>query len=472
MGMEMSNEEMSTNVVTTELNSVTFSICHYLVNAQFSSIPEQVREIVKIHILDSIACMVGGSTLIPSQIAFNLIQSMGGKAEATVLGTNRKLPLLLSCYLNSFFANALDFDDTEFGHPGATIIPPALSIGEKMHVDGRKLILAILLGYEISLRIVSAIKPSQERWRKVAASSTPQIFGSVTVASKLLDLDVDKTRVAFGLAGSNAPVPAIRKFGTRDGGSISWLKNNYGFSSFGGVLAAQLASEGFIGPQTILDGERGFWIMAGSDQCNFNEMINDLGIDYRIKRVSFKPYTCCRFFHAAIDGVCQIISEFRLDINQINKIQITSVSQLLTFMNYKPTDPIDIQFSLPFSIALSALNIAPGYSWFRPENLADSRIINLAQRVSLAIDEMAESLAMQGKPYETIVTIVSDSKTYQKRIGPPLGHPTNPLNIDSLLTKFHSLVDPILGEVKATNIYYKISKLETCHDISNLFSDT
>lgn len=452
--------------------AVTAQLCEYVVEAGYEAVPDDVRELAKLCVLDSVACMVGGSTLAPSRIASDLFAEMGGVPEATIFGTDRRLPVLHAAYLNSASANALDFDDTASGHPGATVIPPALAIAEKQRSSGRQLLLAIVLGYEVGLRVVSAIQPSPERWRQVSSSATPQTFGAVTVASKLLGLTRDQTQIAFGLAGSSAPVPSIRKFGTRDGGPISWLKNNYGASSWSGVLAGQLAARDFIGPKTILDGAHGFWIMAGSDECDFDEFTTGLGDEYRIREVSFKPYSCCRYFHAAADAVRLICSEAQLDVDEIREIRVASIAHLTTFTNSRPLNPFDIEFSLPYALALTALGVPPGYVWLSSETLNDPQVAALARKVHVVVDSDAEQRFAVGRPYETTVTISTESEQFEKRIGVALGHPRNPLTPDALHTKFHALVDPVWGEARASALLEGIAQLETCEDVSALFRET
>jgi 2-methylcitrate dehydratase PrpD len=457
---------------TGEDASATSTLCQYLVDATYESLPQDVRKLAKLCILDSIGCAVGGSTLARSHILLATFQAMRGNDDAVVLGTDQRLPVLHAAYLNSHFANALDFDDTQLGHPGATVIPSALAVGQHLKVTGEEFILATVLGYEVGLRVGSAIKPSVERWRQVAASSTHQTMGAVAVACKLMGLSLEQTVMAMGLSGANAPVPAIRKFGTLDGGNISWLKNNYAAATWAGILGAQLAEQGFVGPGSILDGDRGFWIMAGSDRCDFDKFTSGLGSEFQIRQVSFKPYPCCRYLHPAIDGVRAICVEQSLDPRQIRRIEIGSVSHVRTFMNRRPLEPLDGQFSLPYAVAMAAIGIPPGYDWYSSITFANPIVTDLADKVHFAVDPGAEALFAQGSPFQTVVKISTDSATYQQRVDQPLGHPRNPLSLDALQGKFHSLVDPVWGKSRATLILERISHLEECSDISALLAES
>ncbi len=85
------------------------------------------------------------------------------------------------------------------------------------------------------------------------------------------------------------------------------VKNNYGYMADIGVRGALGAKLGYTEPRDILDGDTGFWRMAGFDGCDFNHMIERLGHDYRILQVGFKPYSCCWNLHSPIDATLKIM---------------------------------------------------------------------------------------------------------------------------------------------------------------------
>jgi len=55
--------------------------------------------------------------------------------------------------INGIYAHSLDFDDTHRRaslHPGTTVIPTALALGESTGADGKTLTTAIVAGYDIT----------------------------------------------------------------------------------------------------------------------------------------------------------------------------------------------------------------------------------------------------------------------------------------------------------------------------------
>lgn len=189
--------------------SQTKALAEYIVEAKFDDFPGEVIQKAKRCVLDSIACALGGCTSNAGKIVMDLVRHLGGGPESTLIGNGFKVACTYAAFANSYANNALDFDDTlkdPLGHLGCTVVPTAIAVGESRNVSGKDLITSIILGYEVSSRIGSAIWPSKKRFERVWPFSY-QVFGSVTSASKLLSLDTDEILNAFGIAGAAAPVP-------------------------------------------------------------------------------------------------------------------------------------------------------------------------------------------------------------------------------------------------------------------------
>jgi 2-methylcitrate dehydratase PrpD len=391
-----------------------------------------------------------------------LYAEMGGRAESTLLPIGPRVPTLNAVSANGYVTNILDFDDTLNGHPGACVIPTALALGERLGASGADVLQAIVLGYEVETRIGDALRPSPERWRQVSGSATFLAFGSAAAAASLLQFDADRTASALGLAGASAPVPYIRKFGFTESEPLSWAKNNYGWAAASGLFGALLVERGFVGSRTILDGPRGFWVMAGSDRCDWLVLTADLGKDYRICRASFKPYSCCRYLHGILDAFAQAAGGLRPD--EIDKVETQGFYHIAHFMDTSPRSMFDAQFSVPFAVAAVGHGIPPGFPWFSPETLANPSLLSLAQRVTFEPNSAYDGPTAYGGQ----VTVRSGKHTRTAAVPYPRGHPSNPLSEEELVAKFHSLVDPVLGMDRALELLDAIERVETLADIRTL----
>lgn len=420
-------------------------------------------------VIEAVGCALGARVLEQGRMYNDFAQEHGGRQEATILGTSTRTSAAMAAWANAGLINALDFDDTLLGHPGSTAVGPALALAEVQHVSGRDLLTALAVGYEVSLRVSEAVRASVGRWRQVAASSTAQTLGAAAVSAKLLELDERATSTAYGLAASMAPIPSTRKFGTQDGGRISWTKNQYPAAAEAGVRGAQLAARGAVGPETILDGETGFWVMAGSDRFDPSALTAGLGLDWRFHNVAFKPYPCCRFFHASIDALQALIDVEHVRPDDITTIRVTSISHLQTFLNRRPITPYDAEFSLPHALALTALGVRPGLAWFDGVHLVDPSVHALMDAVEVKVSPEAEDAFKEHQPYRTKVELVMRNASHREAfIDIPLGHPASPMSNLELDEKFLHLAGSVIGTARAEQALEILNQLPDVDDVARL----
>ena len=150
---------------------------------------------------------------IPTPLAERIV------GDCLILHSGKQGKLLEAVFLNSQAANMLDFDDahTNLGHPGATIVPPALAIAQKYGKSREELIEAVVAGYEFNIRWARAVFDYEGKMAGPWSISLLQAYGSYVTAAKLLDLD--ETQVARGLyfAAAGMPLPVAMKTGIMPG---------------------------------------------------------------------------------------------------------------------------------------------------------------------------------------------------------------------------------------------------------------
>ena len=117
--------------------------------------------------------------------------------------------------VNGTLGHLLDFDDFAPSHPTASILPVALALGEKLHSSGKEMILAQIMGYECFNRLYQAAREYELVLRRKGVHPTT-LWGTcaaAVVAAKMLGFDVEKTRMALGLAATQA-TGLMENFGT------------------------------------------------------------------------------------------------------------------------------------------------------------------------------------------------------------------------------------------------------------------
>jgi 2-methylcitrate dehydratase PrpD len=449
--------------------TISEKLSKYIVSTGYEDIPERVVKKAKQIILDSICCMIGGSQTQVGQICARTMIQLGGNPESTLIGHGTKICSTNAVFANSMMANVLDFDDTFpwAGHPGATVIPPALSMGEKMCANGKAILTAVILSYEICGRVGIAIRPSPEGLKKIWGYGTWQTFGATVAAGKLLGLTETEFSHALGIAGCNAPLPSLYKSALGESGN-TMVKNNYGLASQVGVLSALLAHEGFEGPFDIFEGDRGFWRMAGSDQCKFEALTEKLHEDFKTEQIAFKPYPSVRWNHSAIDGVLKIVNDAKIKSGDVEEIEIRSF-ELVThhpFNITEPKDPHEAAFSTPFDIAVAVAKIPPGPEWYMEKQLKDSQILKLAKKVHLIEDPEANELYPEKQLSK--VKVKTKERSIETRVEYPKGELQNPMSQGELEDKFRNVSHSYMKGHKIEGILELIGRFEKLEDINKV----
>src|SRR5881409_978526 len=108
-------------------------------------------------------------------------------------------------------------------------------------------------------------------------------------AGKLYRLTEDELVRAFGICGSQTA--GIIEY-LADG---TWTKRLHpGWSAHAGIIAALLDQSGFTGPESVFEGEHGFYrAFAGDVQPErLDELLASLGRVWELEQLTFKPYPC------------------------------------------------------------------------------------------------------------------------------------------------------------------------------------
>jgi len=161
---------------------VTERLARYMVAARDQELPEQVLRECKHRILDTLGAMVSGSRMNPGVMALKYVRTLGGNAQASVVGSDFRTTAVNAALANAMCAHADETDDFEpvtKAHPGSSVIPAALAVGEREHRSGQEFIRAVALGYDLTCRLLIALGPDLVRGSHRSAEGTSSTFGAL-----------------------------------------------------------------------------------------------------------------------------------------------------------------------------------------------------------------------------------------------------------------------------------------------------
>jgi 2-methylcitrate dehydratase PrpD len=363
----------------------TAALAEFIHATEFPDMPGEVIGRATACLLDWVGSAIAGIGCPSARIVSDLVGDMGGRPAATLIGSRQAVPPVAAALYNGTVSAAMEIDDVHEDaslHPGIGVIPAALAVAEHAGSSGKDLLAAIVLGYDISVRVARAAGPTHYHfWH---TSGTCNTFGAAAAAAKLLRLDQQAIRMALGLAGTQA---AGLWESLNDTATMAKHLHS-GKAASNGVLAALLARAGYEGSETILEGEKGFLASASqATEEDLDRLTGRLGEPFLITRNFFKRHACCRAAFEGIEGVGQILAAQGLRPEDVAKITVT-MKPSRNWLVAK-TDPADIyqaKFSLAYCIAVRALHGDSGIFQFTQENLRDAAIRGFMQKVGLVDD--------------------------------------------------------------------------------------
>ena len=373
--------------------SNTRTLATYAVSGSFDDLSDEVVAHTKTAILNILGAALGGAETQIGQHHLNLARATGGGlAQATLIGQGGQVSAAMAAYANASLAFALDYEDVVCYciHAGPVTIPAALAIGELHGASGRDFLIAVERGYEIGTRIGLAMQPSAQRGAQVWGQQyTP--FAPCIAVGRLLGLDAERMDTAMGITGTYAPVPSAYKyFGTvAETRPMREAKLGWGWMSLGGTFGAQSAAEGFRGGHGILDGEEGFWIMAGSDQCDHAIMTQDLGNTHYILETEFKVHPSIAWNHPPHVALKKMMQAENFAADDVEQLTATGLGAE-RIADFNPVGAVDAMFSLPYTIATTLLGDPLLPAMYDDKRIHSDDIRVLLKRIDVRADPQAD----------------------------------------------------------------------------------
>jgi 2-methylcitrate dehydratase PrpD len=434
----------------------TIRLAEYATSLRYEDLPPHVIQAAKDCITDTVAVIVLGNALPWSQIISRYAQRIGSGGRSRILGSGG--PLLqapAAALANGTLAHAFESDNlTKPGagvHPGATLLPPGLAVAQDLGRSGRELITAVVAGYEVMYRIGYATKHSNER-RGFHAPGTTGPFGAAVAAGVLLGLDAGQMTNALGIAGSLAG--GLMEF-ARSGTGAMVKRLHLGRAAESGVLAANLAADGFTGPGTVLEGEAGF-LKVFCTEWDVADLTHGLGTEFKTMTLCLKRFPVHMTAQTGVQAILELQAEHGFAGTDVDRVTVAGTERMATINNIaNPTDIMMAQYSIPFCVALALFRDPRDPASFDDSALSDAAIRQMCARVSVVVAEPPAKVAGA-----SIVTVLlKDGRSVTKEVEEFNGTPERPLDRAELKDKFMTLTKQRYG-AEAGGIFERLQGIE------------
>lgn len=411
-------------------------------------VPEQVMRGVKVALIDTLGVALAGTEEIASQLAFEYVQAISARPQATLWGQDSATSCADAAFVNAIAAHALDFDDTQAnlrGHPSTTMIPVALAVGEMVGASGRDVLTAYALGLEVAGKLGKALGNGHylRGWHSTA---TIGVFASTAVACRLLGRSAIELCHAWGIAAAQS-AGVVRNFGTMTKAFQA------GHSAHSAVLAASLAGRGFTADDHIFDNDNSFLATYAGDGEKLPTILERLGNPWEMldPGMNFKRWPCCYCSHRAIGGLLELLALHSITSDEIETVRIgfpPGSDEPLIYDD--PTTALEGKFSIQYAVAATVLNRRLGLDSFTDAAVNRPEVRQMMKRVQRY--RVPDDKVYSGTIGYTDIDISTIRGVFYRRVDKAPGSPAWPMSAADHEEKFLDCASRVLSGTNARTL--------------------
>ncbi len=438
-------------------------VAQFVASRTYDDIPPAVRERATLVMLDAIGTAFAASRYPFAPVALSALSSLGS-GDSTVIGMGATLALRDAVVMNGILVHGLDYDDTYLPgsvHLSASCVPVVLGMGAHAKATGQEMVMATLLGLEISARIAAAAKGGFVN-AGFHATGIAGVFGSAVAAGRLMKLDAAQHTLAQGVALS---VTSGTLQPLQEG---SWTKRLHpGWAGASGITAAAFARAGYVGPSQAYEGRFGLYTCFLGEHAAVAQpglVVEGLGDTWEFTRTSIKLFPACHQLHAFMNAAITLAKEEIFSAQNVVSIRALICDAAVPLVceplasKLKPASSYSAQFSLPYSVACALMRGKFGLNEIEAPSYTDPELLKLAQKVSYEIDPNP------GFPKSRSGEIIVNMKDGRELRCRDNIMPDDPASAEAIVAKFMHNTDGVLPRAKAEQVRDAVLGIERVLD--------
>ncbi len=443
----------------TSFDATTASLLNVAGRNAYDALPATVVHACKLRLIDAFAIALGAYDHPTSALARKGAARVSAQQPATIWGSNLQTTAEAAAFTNGVMTRLLDISDTYLGksrgHP-SDMMSGLIAVAESAHCDGRALLGAITLAYDVYCSFAAAIDINSKGWDQPVYG----ILGCVLGAGRLLKLD--RAQLGHAIALALAPNMALAQ--SRRGHLSNWKGCAGANASRNAVFAAMLAQDGFSGPSAVFEGEGGLWDIIGRHDWPIPEG------RHWILETHIKGLPVC--YHGQSAVYAALALRDRVVLDDIEEIQVgayrAAVSMMGTDANrWAPTTHETADHSIPFVIATALRDGAFTEQSFSLARLQDPLMHALMAKVKVTEDARHSALYPEAAPGKVSVRLKS-GVVHESEVIYPKGHAKNPMSDAEVIGKFKTMTAARLSSDKQSQVFDFIMNIEKAPDVSKL----
>jgi 2-methylcitrate dehydratase PrpD len=443
---------LGTELYAQDVSPVMAALSKYMSEASDRALPDAVIEETKHHILDTIAAMVSGSELPPGREALKFAKTFSAEKGSTIIASQLLCGPIEAAIVNGELAHSDETDDDYTGagaHPGSSVVPTTLALGEMAGISGTHFLRAVTLGYDIGMRALKTVAGGailQDTHNLVGT------FGSSATAGCALSLNVQQMRWLLDYAAqqAGAGIPSWRR-------DTDHIEKGFVFGGMGArnaVTAALMVQMGWTGVNDVLSGPDNF-VVSYAPKADPAVMIEKLGERYDVTLTTIKRWTTGGPIQSPLDALQIIMKRHPFEPDQVKEVVVRAATSGVYTVNNREMPDICLQHMVAVMIIDKTASFKAAHD--KPR-MQDPAVLRVRAKVRLVPDEDLERLIP--KRVAIVEVTLNDGTKLNERVESVRGTPENPMTRDEVVAKARDLIAPVLGDEKCSKLIDRILGLE------------
>ncbi len=439
----------------------------YIAAALSRKIPRDVEERAKVHLVCTFAAMVSGTRLLPGKRALAYIKPLRAARQAGVAGTRIVTSLLHAALANGMCGHADESDDMHpptRSEPGTNVIPAALALAEHHELSGRKLLRAMMLGYDVGTRVIFAIKQDNLLKAGHNCSARAGLFGAAAAAAALLRLDARKVRYVLSYCAQQASGLYTT---VRDTQHIEKAFTLGGMPAHNGLAAALMVASGFTGVEDVMSGDHNL-LSAFATDADPGALVRGLGRDYEVMRCAIKCWPAAGPIQGPLHVLNDLIREHGIKAAEVETLVARLPDKEFKLVDDREMPSENVQHLLALLLFDGKLTYASAHDHKR---MRDPRLLSLRRRMKVIGDP---ALTDPLRRWRGVIDLtLKGGRKLSHQTMAAKGVSDNPLTRAEEEESALDLMGPVLGRQRSRNLMaalFDIDRLDNVRSLRKLYS--
>jgi 2-methylcitrate dehydratase PrpD len=427
------------------------------------NLPAEVIERTKFVILDTFAAMISGSELSPGQFALRFASTWQTPQGSTIAASKVLCAPIEAALVNGMLAHSDETDDTHpfsQSHPGCSVVPSALAVGEHFNIDGPRLLRAVALGYDIGPRVTITLGRLEYMFQSHRSTHPISgIFGSAAAAGCAANLNARQMRWLLSYTAQQASGLASWQ---RDTEHIEKAFDFGGMAARGGVTSALLVQAGGTGVEDVFSGPDNF-LLAFTPRNDPSLLIEKLGERYEVTRTSLKKWTVGAPIQAVLDALEIMLKRDRFEPDQVKQVTVRVPTDEASVVDNREIPDISLQHLVAVMLLDKTVTFKSAHDTAR---MKDSAVLRQRAKVQLIHD--AELQKRMPRREANVEVTLADGMKLSEHVNAVRGTAENPMSREDVVSKARDLIAPVLGADATSRLIEQVFALENVKSVREL----